>query len=299
MAARIPWDKYETAILIDACIQVINNKMDRQSAIRSVSEKLRKRAVNLGIMIDNVYRNENGIKMQMTMIMSMIQGQEPGLYNSSMLFYEMVELYRSEYLTFSSILKEANNQVEGTDDKKLTLEKLKISDRQVDAVFFHKPDEPFGFLSNWFFSPFEINDTKYTSAEQYIMHQKCLLFGDEESAKAVLATEYPEKQQHIGRQAKGYINNVWAGSRQIIAINGLKAKFSQNDELKNKLFTTEKAYLVECARTDTIWACGKGLNEHDRHDASKWSGHNLFGFSLMKVREELRSIEKNKYNIFK
>ncbi|EXM39898.1 hypothetical protein RASY3_09200 [Ruminococcus albus SY3] len=294
MAARIPWDKYETAILIDACIQVINNKMDRQSAIRSVSEKLRKRAVNSGIMIDNVYRNENGIKMQMTMIMSMIQGQEPGLYNSSKLFYEMVELYRSENLTFSSILKEAYIQVEGTDDKKLTLEKLKISDRQVDAVFFHKPDEPFGFLSNWFFSPFEINDTKYTSAEQYIMHQKCLLFGDEESAKAILATEYPEKQQQIGRQAKGYINNMWAGSRQIIAVKGLKAKFSQNEELLKKLFSTEKAYLVECARTDPIWACGKGLNESDRLDASKWRGHNILGFSLMKVREELQSMEKTK-----
>lgn len=46
MATRIPWDKYETAILIYACIQVINNKMDRNTAIQTVSAKL-----------DNVYRN--------------------------------------------------------------------------------------------------------------------------------------------------------------------------------------------------------------------------------------------------
>ena len=68
MAMRIPWDKYETAILIDACIQVINGKTDKNSAIKIVSEKLRKRAVNNGIAIDSVYRNQNGIKMQMTMI---------------------------------------------------------------------------------------------------------------------------------------------------------------------------------------------------------------------------------------
>lgn len=73
MAMRIPWDKYETAILINACIQIINNKTDRSTAIQTVSVKLRKRAVNSGIMIDNVFRNENGVKMQMTMIMSIIQ----------------------------------------------------------------------------------------------------------------------------------------------------------------------------------------------------------------------------------
>lgn len=285
---RIPWDKYETAILIDACIQVINNKVDKNSAIQTVSAKLRKRAVNSGIMIDNVYRNENGIKMQMTMIMSMIQGENPRLYNASKLFYEMVELYRSEYLSFSAILQEANLQVASITKQNPEFDKLHISDREVDAVFFHKPEEPYGFLSNWFYSPFDIDDTHYTSAEQYIMHQKCLLFGDENSAKAVLATEYPEKQQDIGRQAKGYVNNVWAGSRQIIAVRGLFAKFKQNDELMGKLLETNEAYLVECAHTDTIWACGKRLNEPDRLDASKWNGQNILGFSLMEVRHNIQ-----------
>lgn len=279
IAMRIPWDKYETAILIDACIQVINNKVDRNSAIQTVSAKLRKRAVNSGIMIDNVYRNENGIKMQMTMIMSMIQGENPGLYNASKLFYEMVELYRSEYLSFSAILKEANHQVAVITKQNPEFDKLHISDREVDAVFFHKPEEPYGFFSNWFYSPFDIDDTHYTSAEQYIMHKKCLLFGDKNSAKAVLATEYPEKQQDIGHQAKGYVNNVWAGSRQIIAVRGLFAKFRQNDELMGKLLETNEAYLVECAPTDTIWACGKRLNEPDRLDARKWNGQNIIGFS--------------------
>lgn len=288
MAMRIPWDKYETAILIDACIQIINNKTDRSTAIKTVSAKLRKRAVNFGIMIDNVFRNENGIKMQMTMIMSMLQGEEPGLYNTAKLFYEMIELYRSEYSKFSAILKEANLQVAGVAEQKPVFEKLHISNREVDAVFFHKPDEPYGFLSNWFCSPFDIGNTHYTSAEQYIMHQKCLLFGDEESAKAVLATNYPYKQQIIGRQTKGYVNSIWAGSRQLIAVRGLLAKFSQNKELQDKLIETKESYLVECAHSDTIWACGKRLNEPDRLDASKWNGQNILGFSLMEVRDKLQ-----------
>lgn len=288
MAMRIPWDKYETAILIDVCIQIINNKIDRSSAIQNVSARLRKRAVNSGIMIDNVFRNENGIKMQMTMIMSMIQDEEPGLYNVAKIFYEMINLYRSDYTKFSAILKEANLQVAGVAKQNPVFEKLRISKREVDAVFFHKPDEPYGFLSNWFYSPFDINNTHYTSAEQYIMHQKCLLFGDEDSAKAVLATDYPDKQQIIGRQTNGYVNSIWAGSRQLIAVRGLLTKFSQNEELRDKLFGTKESYLVECAHSDTIWACGKRLNEPDRLDASKWTGQNILGFSLMEVRSMLQ-----------
>ncbi len=292
MALRIPWDKYETAILIDACIQVINHKVDKGTAIQIVSSKLRKRAVKSGVTIDNIFRNETGIRMQMNTIMSIIQGEEPGLSNASKLFYEMVELYRSEYLTFSAILKEANNQVSDIEKPKAVIEKLKISNHEVEAVFFHKPDEPFGFLSNWFYSPFEINNTKYISTAQYIMHQKCMLFGDEESAKAILATEYPEKQQCIAKKTKGVISNVWVGSRQLIAIRGIQAKFNQNGELKNQLLETNNAYLVECNHSDTVWTCGERLNEPDRFDASKWKGQNLLGFSLMEVRKSLQAPQK-------
>lgn len=292
---RIPWDKYETAILIDACIQIINNKTNRRTAIQTVSANLRKRAVNSGIMIDDVFRNETGIRMQMTTIMSIIQGEEPSLGNASKMFFYMVELYRSEYSKFSAILNEANLQVAGITDQKPAFEKLHISDREVDAVFFHKPDEPYGFLSNWFYSPFDINNSHYSSAEQYIMHQKCLLFGDEESAKAVLATDYPDKQQIIGHQTKGYINSIWAGSRQLIAVRGLIAKFSQNEELRGKLFETKESFLVKCAHSDTIWACGKHLNEADRLYASKWTGLNILGFTLMEVRKKLLFREINIY----
>ena len=43
-------------------------------------------------MIDDVFRNENGIRMQMTTIMSIIQGEEPGLGNASKLFFDIVRL---------------------------------------------------------------------------------------------------------------------------------------------------------------------------------------------------------------
>lgn len=289
MAMRIPWDKYETAILIDACIQIINNKTDRSTAIRNVSAKLRTRAVNSGIMIDDVFRNENGIKMQMTIIMSMIQDEEPGLYNAAKVFYEMVELYRSEYSKFSAILKEANLQIASVIDRKSTFDKLKISDREVDAVFFHLPQEPYGFLSNWYMSPFDLDNIHYSSMEQYIMYQKCILFGDQNTAPKVLLTDDPSEQQKLGKLCSGYINSIWAGARQAIAMRGLLAKFSQSYDMREQLFNTNDAYLVECAHSDKIWACGIRLNESERFDATKWTGQNILGFALMEVRRMLNN----------
>ena len=124
------------------------------------------------------------------------------------------------------------------------------------------------------------------------MYQKCMLFGDTASAKAVLATDDTKAQQAIGRKAKGYIGAVWAGQRQLVAMRGLLAKFSQNEDLKKKLLDTEDAWLVECAYSDTIWACGIRLNEDERFDASKWRGQNILGFALMEVRSMLRKAEK-------
>ena len=43
----------------------------------------------------------------------------------------------------------------------------------------------------------------------------------------------------------------------MIAYEVLLAKFTQNEDLKKKLLETGDAYLVECAGSDKIWACGK------------------------------------------
>lgn len=170
-------------------------------------------------------------------------------------------------------------------------EQLQVSGQTVDCIFFHKPSEPHGYLSNWYTSPFDIDGVHFSSAEQYIMYEKCMLFGDQESANAILATDDTQMQQNIGRKAKGYIGNVWAGKRQIVAVRGLLAKFSQNEALKKKLLSTGDAWFVECAHSDTVWACGIRLNEDERFDADKWRGQNILGFALMEVRDILRKKE--------
>ena len=165
---------------------------------------------------------------------------------------------------------------------------FRINGRIEYAIFFHKPDEPCGWLSNWYKSDFVLDGIKFSSVEQYIMYQKCVLFGDEETANKIMKTDDPAEQQAIARNASGYIENVWKGYRQMVAEKALYAKFSQNDILREKLLLTQNTWLVECARSDKNWACGIGLDDDRRLDAANWTGMNILGFALMKVREDLR-----------
>ena len=168
-------------------------------------------------------------------------------------------------------------------------EQLSIAGGKVDAFFFHLPSEPNGYLSNWYLSDFYVGDICFSSAEQYIMYQKCMIFGDEESAQKVLATKDTAEQQRIGRELVGYVDHVWEGLRQLVAFRGLLGKFSQNAELKQKLIDTKDAWLVECGYHDTIWACGRRLNEDERLDVQTWRGQNILGFTLMEVRAVLQA----------
>lgn len=157
-----------------------------------------------------------------------------------------------------------------------------------NAVFFHLPEDPNGYLSNWYPAAFTLNGMRFSSTEQYMMYRKCMIFGDTVSAAAVMKTDDPAAHQAIGKNASGFNRTLWDGMKQVVIFRGLYAKFSQNEDLKKQLLATGDAYLVECAHKDTIWACGIRVNEEERHDISKWTGQNLLGFALMEVREALR-----------
>ena len=86
---------------------------------------------------------------------------------------------------------------------------------------------------------------------------------------------------------RNYNESYWNGIRQIIIYEGLLAKFSQNENLKNQLRATDDAVLAECAVKDRIWGIGLSMKDSDRFEISKWKGQNLLGYTLMMVRERL------------
>ena len=112
MALRIPWDIEEAVLMLDMLLKSLDGKLTRKEAIRQVSEKLRRRAVNRGITIDDIFRNENGIAFQMSALEVAYTGKKTKLKQPTKLFVETVNLYRNHRELYEEILKEAENVVE-------------------------------------------------------------------------------------------------------------------------------------------------------------------------------------------
>ena len=118
MDIRIPWSLTESVILLDALIAYLNGKITSKSLITDVSSFLRKYAVYRGIEIDDKFRNENGIAMQLWVMEYYFTGGKHGLKKDQCpkIFQEAMDLYHQDRKEFERVLQEAK-AVDQTDKK--------------------------------------------------------------------------------------------------------------------------------------------------------------------------------------
>ena len=157
----------------------------------------------------------------------------------------------------------------------------------MNIICFHNPNEENGYLSNWYPAHFTVEGIEFSSMEQFMMYQKACRFHDASVAKEILSTNDVAEIKKLGREVHGYDENIWNGVRQIVVYEGLKAKFSQNAELKEKLVDTGDAILAECAVRDDLG--DRFIHERSQIDLIKANGRGkiCLGYALMMVREQL------------
>ena len=144
-----------------------------------------------------------------------------------------------------------------------------------------------GIYSQWYKAQFTIQGTTYNCAEQYMMHQKAILFGDYEAAHLIMQTRNPREQKAIGRTVKGFIASVWESRAKFIVKRGNHAKFTQNPKLLEALLATAPTILVEASPRDPIWGIGIDEEKARRTPAELWPGKNWLGEVLTELRDEL------------
>lgn len=134
---------------------------------------------------------------------------------------------------------------------------------------------------------FPVDVQEYSSTEQFMMYHKAMIFLDREIACQIMQTDDVRKIKNLGRQVKNYDEYVWKYFRSKVVYEGNKAKFTQNESLKEALFATKGTTLVEAAPNDAIW--GIGLTEDDPRAKKRetWQGKNLLGEILTQLRVEL------------
>lgn len=128
------------------------------------------------------------------------------------------------------------------------------------------------FLSNFWNAPVVYEGITFQNNESAFQAMKTL---DLEERKQ-FANLTPNEGKRRGRRVK--LREDWEEVKFNIMLDICRAKFSQNEDLKQKLLATGDEYLQETNTwNDRCWGVCKGV------------GDNNLGLTLMKVREELRN----------
>lgn len=181
-----------------------------------------------------------------------------------------------------------------------------------EYCYFHTCHSPF---SQWHPSKYEYRDTKFSSAEQFMMYSKAKLFGDEEVAfkimdmnnhstilksfmlgeittkdilsSKLLTNKWKQAQQQIkdlGKEVSGFSEEIWAAKRIPIISVSNREKFNQNLGMKDTLMRTKEAIMVEASPWDKIYGVGLGKNDPLIKDPKNWKGLNLLGNVLTNLK---------------
>ena len=146
-------------------------------------------------------------------------------------------------------------------------------------------------FSQWYDVYFEVDGIQYHTTEQYMMASKARVFGDNDTLKEIMNATNPSEYKKLGRKVKGFEPTLWDEKKLDIVVEGNKAKFGQNPELKEYLLSTDDAILVEASPYDTIWGIGMDRDTALNSRIEDWKGENLLGCALMEVRDYLRNMK--------
>ena len=100
-----------------------------------------------------------------------------------------------------------------------------------------------------------------------------------------MAVQSPVLQKRRAKNVAGFNSNTWIENIPDILNTGLEAKFSQNPDLMEKLKNTGTSVIGEASPHDNLFGIGLSIHNPLALDNTKWTGKNLLGVGLMKVRD--------------
>lgn len=140
--------------------------------------------------------------------------------------------------------------------------------------FWSRGDQEYQYLSNFYHAPFTVHGQNYPSVEHFYF---CEMFphAKEEILAKRTAREVKLLSPSLGSRPTDWDDEQGRGEK--VMCIALKAKFSQNPELRQRLLDTGDAILVHYAPWDGYWGTGRNGDGKNRH-----------GYLLMKLRQHFQ-----------
>lgn len=152
---------------------------------------------------------------------------------------------------------------------------LSLSRQTEDAIFFfsHGLDP----LNNWSAHTVKLWDKTFPSVEHGFHYRKFTETLPEVAAEILIAPS-PWAAMQLERKHRDERRADWQEVKVGIMTELVRAKVTQNDDVKACLLATGNKQIVENSPWDTFWGIGED-----------GSGQNQMGKILMQLRDELRS----------
>jgi ribA/ribD-fused uncharacterized protein len=149
-----------------------------------------------------------------------------------------------------------------------------------EPIAFYSKKPEYREFSNFYMEPFKLTDMNdieklWPSVEHYFQAMK--FPADPDYREKIRTAPTPEKAKLLGGNKAKKIDPQWDTKRDDVMRKALYAKFSQNEQLRNKLLSTGNRTLIEENPTDGYWGSGNDGN-----------GKNRLGVLLMELRSQLR-----------
>ena len=146
---------------------------------------------------------------------------------------------------------------------------------QTNFILFYGANNDYGCFSN--FSPhwIKLDGQSWPTTEHYFQAQKFVGTPHED---AIRRASSPKQAAQMGRDRKRPLRADWEAVKDDVMRRAVKAKFEQHEEIRQILFDTGDAEIIENAPGDYYWGIG-----------SRGDGKNMLGIILMEMRAQLRA----------
>ena len=105
----------------------------------------------------------------------------------------------------------------------------------------------------------------------------------------ILKAKSAQSAKSFGKKVEKFDEAVWNEKKDDVMRSILKAKFSQNPDIRKKLLETGDKILADANPRDQYWGIGTSSTTAIAKNPSKWKGQNKLGKMLMELRDELRA----------
>ncbi|MCW8876553.1 MAG: NADAR family protein [Kangiellaceae bacterium] len=142
-----------------------------------------------------------------------------------------------------------------------------------NVIKFYSVTDEYGEFSNFAAYPIKLKGKTWPTSEHYFQAMK---FESAKDRKDIFGAKTPMEAARKGRDRKRKLKRNWESMKDNVMREAVLAKFSQHNDLKERLLSTGDAKLIEHSENDDYWG-----------DGGNGKGKNMLGRILMDIRDKL------------